>query len=208
MGMARKSNHEIQTLKTQGLDIDYFEIGDGNPIIVFPANNDEFDDPVLKKIAESHRIISLRPASQDYVAANQIAERLPLGLSRLGVQQCSSIGISAGAGPAIALAISAPERIDKVILLSPLLSEGAKLPDLTAVKVPTLVLVGTGDAPPVIDAGRLCREKIGSCHLSFIYGARHPLTGERPEACLQPIVQFLEEGERFIIFRETQLIRR
>ena len=71
----------------------------------------------------------------------------------------------------------------------------------------TLVLVGTRDTSGAIEAGRLCREKIQSCHLSFVYGAGHALAGDRPEACLNPIVQFLEQGEQFIIFRESQVIR-
>ena len=71
----------------------------------------------------------------------------------------------------------------------------------------TLVLVGTQDAPDAIAAGRLCREKIRSCHLSFVYGAGQMLVSDRVEACLNPIVQFLEEGEQFIIFRESQVVR-
>ena len=58
-----------------------------------------------------------------------------------------------------------------------------------------------------IEAGRLCREKIRSCHLSFVYGAGQMLVSDRSEACLNPIVQFLEEGEQFIIFRESQVVR-
>ena len=106
-----------------------------------------------------------------------------------------------------AFAVSAPELVDKLILLSPLPTDIAELPDLTRVKAASLVLVGTADTPAAITMGRLCREKISSCHLSFIYGARHALSA-RPRACLDPMLQFLEEGEQFIIFRESQAIRR
>jgi pimeloyl-ACP methyl ester carboxylesterase len=137
-----------------------------------------------------------------------MAEKLPSVLTHLAGEHCSIIGISTGASAAIALAAAAPERIDKLILLSPLLSDTAELPDFTRVKAATLVLVGTGDTPAVIEMGRLCREKISSCHLSFIYGVRHALMADRPQACLDPMLQFLEEGEQFIIFRESQAIRR
>ena len=81
------------------------------------------------------------------------------------------------------------------------------MPDLAGVKAATLILLCTSDVPAALEAGRLCREKIPSCHLPFIYGARGALTGERPEACLEAIGQFLEEGEQFIICRESQVIR-
>jgi len=98
--------------------------------------------------------------------------------------------------------------VDRLILLSPLqLSEGAELLDLADVKAATLVLVGTRDTSGAIEAGRLCRERIRSCHLAFVYGAGHAIAVDRLEACLDSIVQFLEQGEQFIIFRESQVIR-
>jgi pimeloyl-ACP methyl ester carboxylesterase len=134
---------------------------------------------------------------------------LPVALDRQGIERWSVIGISAGARPALGLAIGAPDRIQRLILLSPLnVSGGDESPDLAAVKVATLVLVGTRDTPVAIEAGRHCREGISSCHLSFVYGVGHALAGDRLEACLAPISQFLEEGEQFIIYRESQVIKR
>jgi hypothetical protein len=46
----------------------------------------------------------------------------------------------------------------------------------------------------------------GSLHLSFLYGADHALAADRLDACLNPIKEFLEQGEQFIISRESQLI--
>lgn len=206
--MAKELNLKEQRLETDGLSIGYFETGNGDPVVVFPAKDGEFDDPLLRKLAESHRIISLNLSSRDFASANRIAEKLPRALTSMGIERYSVMGISAGARPALALAIAVSERIDRLILLSPLqLSEGAELLDLAGVKAATLVLVGTRDTPGAIEAGRLCRERIPSCHLSFVYGAGHALAGDRAEACLNPIAQFLEEGEQFIIFRESQVIR-
>ncbi len=103
----------------------------------------------------------------------------------MGIGRCSAIGISAGARPALALAIAAPELIDRLILLSPLqLFEGTELLDLAGVKAATLVLVGTRDTSGAIEAGRLCRERIGSCHLSLVYGAGHAVADDRPRGLL------------------------
>jgi pimeloyl-ACP methyl ester carboxylesterase len=208
MAMAKELNSKEQRLETDGLSIGYFEAGNGDPVVVFPAEDGELTDPLLKKLAESHRIISLNLSSRDFVSTNQVAEKLPRALTSIGIERCSVMGISAGARLALALAIAAPGRIDRLILLSPLqLSEGSASPDLAGVKAATLVLVGTRDTPDAIEAGRLCRERISSCHLSFVYGAGHALAGDRPETCLNPIMQFLEQGEQFIIFRESQVIR-
>ncbi|MBV8361480.1 MAG: alpha/beta hydrolase [Deltaproteobacteria bacterium] len=207
--MAKELDPQEQRLEIDGLSIGYFDAGNGNPMIVFPAKDGELADPLLlKKLAESHRIISLNLSSRDFTSANQVAEKLPGALTSIGIERCSVMGISTGARPAIELAISASERVDRLILISPLhLTKGAELPDLAGIKSATLVLVGTRDIAGAIEAGRLCREKIPSCHLSFVYGAGHALAGDRPEACLDPITQFLEQGEQFIIFRESQVLR-
>jgi pimeloyl-ACP methyl ester carboxylesterase len=208
MAMAKELNRKEQRLETDGLSIGYFEAGNGDPVIVFPSKDGDFADPLLSKAAESHRIISLILPSHDFAAVKQVAEKLPRVLTSLGIDRYAVMGISAGAHPALALAIAAPERIDRLILLSPLqLFEGAELLDLADVKTATLVLVGTRDTSGAIEAGRLCRERIHSCHLSFVYGAGHAVASDRPEACLGPIVQFLEQGEQFIIFHESQVIR-
>ena len=207
LAMSKEINRKEERLEADGLSIGYFEAGNGNPTIVFPAKDGDLNDPLLRKLAESHRVISLDLSNGESATAHELAEKLPRVLPTLGIEQCSVMGISAGARPALALAIAAPESIDKLILLSPLLSEGAELLDLAEVKAATLVLVGTRDTSGAIEAGRLCRERIRSCHLSFVYGAGHALAADRLEACLDSIVQFLEQGEQFIIFRESQVIR-
>jgi hypothetical protein len=209
MAMAKDLSRKEQTLESDGFSsISYVEVGTGAPLVMLPAGDGDLADPLFGKLAESHRIICLNLSSSDFTMANRVAERLPRALTSIGIEQFSVMGISAGARPAVALAIAAPERVDRLILLSPLeLSEGAESLDLASIKSATLVLVGTSDRPGAAEAGRLCRERIRSCHLSFVYSAGPALTANRPEACLNPIVQFLEQGEQFIIFRESQMIR-
>jgi len=109
---------------------------------------------------------------------------------------------------ALAQAIAAPEQIDKLILLSPRFAQTAEAAaNLAQVKAPTLVLVGTRDTSGSVEAGRLCREKIRVCHLSFVYDAGHAIAADRLEACADSIADFLDQGEQFIIFRESQMIR-
>jgi pimeloyl-ACP methyl ester carboxylesterase len=205
--MVQELDRKEKKLEADGLSIDYFEVGNGAPVIIFPAKDSELNHPLLNKLVQSYRVICFDLTGRDFPTVNQITEKLPRALTTIGIERYSVMGIAAGARPALALAIAAPERADRLILLSPLqLSEGGELLDLASVTVATLVLVGTRDTSGAIEAGRLCREKIRSCHLSFVYGAGHALAGDRLEACLDPIVQFLEQGEQFIIFRESQVV--
>src|ERR1700724_1120961 len=117
--MSNELNGRRQRLVTDGLSIDFFEAGDGHPVIVFPAKDADFSNPLLTKLAESRRVIFLNPSTSDFVAVSQLAQKLPHAFARMGIEQCSVIGISAGARPALALAIAAPKLIDRLILLSP-----------------------------------------------------------------------------------------
>jgi pimeloyl-ACP methyl ester carboxylesterase len=204
--MVKELNPKKLTLEG-GLNIEYFEAGTGSPLIVFGSNDEEPDSPLLSTLSKSHRIIAVNPAGFDSTSANQLSSNLPRLLTEMSIEQCSVMGISEGARPALALSIAAGEHIDKLILLSPrdVLDAGESL-NLAAVKSPTLVLVGTHDASATIE-GRHCREKIPSCHLSFVYGAGHEPISDRLNVWLDTIAQFLKEGEQFIIFRDSQLIR-
>jgi pimeloyl-ACP methyl ester carboxylesterase len=142
-------------------------------------------------------------------AADRLAEELSRALVKLGIDRYSVIGISSGAAHALAQAIAAPEAIEKLILLSPIAPSVHSIAtaSLGQIKAATLVLVGTRDASGAAEAGRLCQEKIRACHLSFIYGATHAIAQDRFEACVDTIREFLEQGEQFIISRESQVIR-
>jgi pimeloyl-ACP methyl ester carboxylesterase len=206
MAMPNELSRRAQNLEIDGLSIGYSVAGNGGVVIMFPAEEAAPDQLLLRKLSESNRVISLDLPSRIYPNVSEWAEKMLRGFASLGIEHCSLIGISAGAQPALALAAAAPEGVDRLILLSPLLPED-QLIDLASIKTATLVLVGTRDAPGAIESGRRCRERIPSCHLSFVYGAGHALTNDRPKASLDPIMQFLQEGEQFIIFRDSQMIR-
>jgi pimeloyl-ACP methyl ester carboxylesterase len=209
--MAKESNPAEKTLDLGGLSLGYSEAGGGSPIIVFPGQDEDSADPILMRLAQTHRVLSVHRSGPEDVSANRLAEKLPRALAKSGIERYTVMGVSIGARPALALAIAAAEAVDRLVLLSPLLilgeDEGRESLDLSAVKAATLVLVGTHDIPAAVATGRQCRARVPSCHLSFVYGAGHGLAGDRLEACMAPILQFLEEGEQFIIFRESQVIR-
>jgi pimeloyl-ACP methyl ester carboxylesterase len=196
------------TLEADGLRVHYLEAGSGEPLIVFPDRDGELFDSLLNKLAGRSRVIAFDLSAGGTITPSDVAAKLSRGLPRLGVDRYAVMGVAHGAALALALEIAAPEQIDKLILLSPQFARSTEaVANLGQVKAPTLVLVGTRDTSGSVEAGRLCREKIRVCHLSFVYDAGHAVAADRLEACVDPIADFLDQGEQFIIFRESQMIR-
>ena len=210
--MAPQTQAEVSgkpgTLETDGLRVHYLEAGSGDPVLVFPDREGDLFDSLLARLARRNRVIAFDLSAGGTITPRDLAAKLVQGLPRLGVNRCAVLGVARGATLALAQAIATADQIDKLILLSPQFASIADASSgLALVKAPTLVLVGTRDTTGSIEAGRLCREKIRTCHLSFVYDAGHSLAADRLEACSDSIADFLDQGEQFIISRESQMIR-
>ena len=70
-----------------------------------------------------------------------------------------------------------------------------------------MVLVGTRDRSGSREAGQIFRAQVPACHLLLVYDAGHAIAAERRAACLASISEFLEQGEGFIVFHDSQMIR-
>jgi pimeloyl-ACP methyl ester carboxylesterase len=197
-------------LECNGLTIRYAESGEGQPVVLFPAGDGALFDDIAAGLATRHRVIALDVAVFGLEKIQDFAESLSQSLARLGVASFSVIGVSRGATPALAQAAYTPEQVERLVLFSPSLAS-VQHPELRTrlreVKAPTLVLVGTRDRSGAREAGRICREQIPSCHLLLVYDAGHIIVADRREACLSPLGEFLEQGEGFIVFHESQMIR-
>ena len=197
-------------LECNGLTIRYVESGEGQPVVVFPAGDGKLFDDAAAALAMHHRVIVCDALASGVGKIQDFAAHLAPALARLGVASFSVIGVSRGATLALAQAVYTPEQVQRLVLLSPPLAS-IQNPELEArlreVKAPTLVLVGTRDRSGSREAGHMCRAQVPSCHLLLVYDAGHAIAADRREACLSPISEFLEQGEGFIVFRDSQLIR-
>jgi len=197
-------------LEWNGLPIRYAESGEGRPVVVFPAGDGTLFDDVAAELATHHRVIVFDAPASELGKIQDFAENLAQALARLGVASFSVIGVSRGAMPALAQAVYTPEQVHRLVLLSPPLAT-VQNPELGArlreVKAPTLILVGTRDRSGSRAAGHMFREQIPSCHLLLVYDAGQAIAADRREACLAPIGEFLEQGEGFIVFHDSQMIR-
>jgi|SRR5579863_1586608 len=79
----------------------------------------------------------------------------------------------------------------------------AKMPQLAT---PTLVLFGTLDRLMPPELGRHYKALLPNCNLVLVYDAGHSIGGERPEAFVEVVGDFLERHEAFIISRHETLI--
>ncbi|HJY84975.1 MAG TPA: alpha/beta hydrolase [Candidatus Binatia bacterium] len=197
-------------LECNGLPIRYAESGEGRPVVVFSAGESVLGDDIAADLATHHRVIVLDVPASDTAKIQDCAQHLAQSLVGLGVASFSVIGVSQGSTAALAQAIYTSEQVQRLVLLSPPLAS-MQHPELRVrlreVKAPTLILVGTRDRSGSREAGHMCRAQIPACHLLLVYDAGHAIAADRREACLSPIGEFLEQGEGFIVFHDSQMIR-
>lgn len=204
------SNFTERVLECDGRSIRYAEAGKGETVVVFPASEGVLGDEIAAALAAQYRVIVLDVPTSDMMKSPESAQSLAQALVRIGVDSFSILGVSRGVMPALAQAVAAPERVQRLILVSPPLAVRQQ-PELSRklreVKAPTLVLVGTRDRSGSREAGHLCREQIPTCYLVLVYDAGHEIAADRRDACLSPINDFLAQGEGFIVSHESQMIR-
>jgi len=197
-------------LDCNGVSIRYVESGTGEAVVIFSASDGALFEEVAAGLATRYRVIVLGVPVSGVGKRQACVEHVSQALARLGVKSFSVIGISQSATFALAQAVYTPAQVHRLVLLSPPLAV-VQHPELKSklseVKAPTLVLVGTRDRSGSREAGRLCRERIPTCHLLLVYEAGHAIAADRREACLSPIGEFLEQGEGFIVSHESQMIR-
>lgn len=204
------SDFTAGVLDWNGCSLRYAEAGEGPAVVIFLAGEGELFDDVAATLATRRRVIVFDVPDLDTVQTQDCAAYLAQALARLGVSSFSVLGVSRGATLALAQAIHTPTQVQRLVLISPPLAAvqhpelGERLSEITA---PTLVLVGTRDRSGARVAGRTCRERIPASHLLLVYEAGHAIIADRREACLAPINEFLDRGEGFIVFQDSQMIR-
>jgi len=208
MGQARQNDALVVkgTIEVNGGGLEVREAGSGRPLIVISAGDQAQIVPLVNGLAENNRVLAIDVSAAERAPASSVLQ----GLSRFGVERFSVIGISRGVPLAIAIAIAAPNQIDKLIMMSPppwSEIDDQLLAGLPTVAAPTLVLVGTSDRSGSADSARKLREKIGASQLLLIYDAGALIAADRPDACASPIGEFLDHGVEYVVCHDSQKIR-
>ena len=185
------------------------EAGSGPPLVIFGDGPQA--DALMNGLAARNRALVIGVTGDGGSGARKLAAAAAGALARIKLETFSMIGISHGAELALALAVFAPNQIDKLILLSPpplgTLDEGVRS-GFGRIAAPTLVMVGTNDRSGAAETMRTLREKVPACHVLLIYGAGESIVSDRADSCLTPIGEFLERGIEFVVCHESQVLRR
>lgn len=180
-------------VEAHGVDIRIAQSGDGPAVVCL--HGERRPTALHALLAERHRVSVVDVADVGSV------DTLVDAIATLGIDRFGLIGSSRGTELALSLARRLADRIDALVLESPMLRADADLQTLT---IPTLALIGTRDSSMPADAARVWRERVGA-HVVFVYGAGHTIGEDRPEAVAHLVGDFLERREQFVVSREPGL---
>ena len=117
----------MPTAPVNGIDLFYDERGEGTPLLLITGLSGNALDwtPLLPTLAEGHRVIAIDPRGAGrssappgpYTMAMLAADALGL-LNHLGIERAHVVGFSLGGMIAQELAIAAPARVDRLVLLA------------------------------------------------------------------------------------------
>ncbi|HEV8713820.1 MAG TPA: alpha/beta fold hydrolase [Candidatus Binatia bacterium] len=213
-------------VQADGLRIRYLEAGQGNPVVVLHGSDGLTPSPLNNLLAQQFRVIAIEIPGFGPSVVNErsqslrdLAHTLAEAVTAIGLDRYGLVSTSASAPLALWQAIEAQERIDALVLISPvaLFPEGwtaiggrNRDPELERrladMQTATLVLIGTRDETIPPETGRLYVERIPNCYYVLVYDAGHVIEAERPEALCAAVRDFLERRETFVVSRKTTVI--
>lgn len=129
--MNSSSNSEIGlTVDVAGITTNYHDVGSGDPIILIHGSGPGVTAwanwrLTMPDLAKTHRVIALDmlgfgytdPAPTARYTQNAWLDHLRGFLDKLELEKVSLVGNSFGGAMSLALAASAPERVDKIVLM-------------------------------------------------------------------------------------------
>jgi pimeloyl-ACP methyl ester carboxylesterase len=213
-------------VQVDGLRIRYFEAGQGNPVVVLHGADSLTPSPLNNLLAQQFRVIALEipgfgrsPGNRRSQSLRDLARTLAEAVATLGLEHYGLVSTALSAPLALWQAIDLPERVDALVLISPvaLLPEGWAAPSgcahdpelerrLGDIQAATFVLFGTRDDVIPSETGRLYVERLPNCYYALVYDAGHVIEAERPEALFAAVRDFLEHRETFVVSRKNTVI--
>jgi pimeloyl-ACP methyl ester carboxylesterase len=202
-----------------GSRIRYFEVGQGNPVVVLHGGDGLTAPPLATLLAQHFRVIAFDIPGSDQASPRDTARTLTQAVAVVGLNHYMLVSAANYSLSALWQAIETPEQVDGLVLISPtaLLSEGqistsgfthnaeldSRLADL---QTPTLVLLGTNDKSLPPETGQRYVERLPHCYYVLVYDTGHAIATERPEALFSAVRDFVERRGAFIVERNNTAI--
>lgn len=128
--MANENPEIGKTVSAGGIDTNYHDVGDGDPVLLIPGSGPGVTAwanwrTVIPTLSEEFRVIApdmvgfgytARPADAVYDLYYWVKHALDL-LDALGIDRVHIVGNSFGGALSLALAIRAPERVERLVLM-------------------------------------------------------------------------------------------
>ncbi len=196
-----------RSIQVDGTPLRYLEAGQGSPVVILAGELEL--SAFASLLARQFRVVVLElPASADQ-EQEAVAGRLNRAVAALGLDRYVVIGSDDTAALALWQAVDAPNHVDGLALISPMVllpeagAESALTGRLGEVRAPTLVLFGTNDPAIPPETGRLYVERLPECYYALSYDAGHDIAGDRPEALSEAVSDFVERRGTFIVERNS-----
>jgi len=140
--------------------------------------------------------------------AKPVSDRIQIKDSADGLESFDLLAHGNAVGEALRAALARPSAVGAVVLAaaSPP-TDTALLERFAALKIPTLVLLGTRDATVAADSGRRWRSALPACNVVLIYDAAHDLAAERPQAFADIVTDFLSDPGAFLVNRRSSALQ-
>ena len=198
-----------RSVQLDGAPLRYLEAGQGSPVVILEKAGELELSAFASLLARQFRVVVLElPASTDQ-EQEAVAGRLNRAVAAIGLDHYVVIGSDDTAALAVWQAVDAPEHVDGLVLISPMVllpeaaAESALVERLGEVRAPTLVLFGTNDPAIPPGTGRLYVERLPECYYALSYDAGHDIAGDRPEALSEAVSDFVERRGTFIVERNS-----
>ena len=198
-----------RSVQVDGAPLRYLEAGQGSPVVILGKAGELELSAFASLLAQQFRVVVLElPASTDQ-AQEAVAGRLNRAVATLGLDHYVVIGSDDTAALAVWQAVDAPDHVDGLVLISPMVllpeaaAESALAGRLGEVRAPTLVLFGTNDPAVPPETGRRYVERLPECYYALSYDAGHDIAGDRPEALSEAVSDFVERRGTFIVERNS-----
>jgi 4,5:9,10-diseco-3-hydroxy-5,9,17-trioxoandrosta-1(10),2-diene-4-oate hydrolase len=144
-------------VQADGLRIRYLEAGQGQPVVVLSGSGELTPSPLNNLLAQQCRVIALEvpsvsrsPGSERPASPRDLARTLARAAAAAGLDHYVLVSTSASAPLALWQAIDGPERIDALVLVSPIaiLPQGWAPPSGTAEQTAKLRYAHPEKMPP------------------------------------------------------------
>ncbi len=137
-------------------------------------------------------------------AARALAERIQISHSAEGLEQFDLLADGSTVEQALRTALGHPAAVRALVLAAAAPpSDPGLVERFAALKIPTLVLLGTRDAQVPPETGRRWRALLPASHIVLIYDAAHELAVDRPQAFADIVSDFLSDPGAFLVNRRS-----